>query len=63
MGWTLTASWYMAFDRVSPSHVTAPIGYYDGAAGIGSMLLELAGVMNGAFYAPRSIDDPFPGTL
>ena len=53
----------MAFDRVSPSHVTAPIGYYDGAAGIGSMLLELAGVMNGAFYAPRSIDDPFPGTL
>jgi lantibiotic modifying enzyme len=59
----VTASWYMAFDRVSPSHVIAPIGYYDGAAGIGSMLLELAGVMNGTFYAPRSIDDPFPGTL
>ena len=59
----VTASWYMAFDRVSPSHVTAPIGYYDGAAGIGSMLLELAGVMNGTFYAPRSIDDPFPRTL
>lgn len=49
-----------ALDRVAPDALTTPIGFLDGAAGIGAMLLQMHGAENGNFKAMRAIDDPFP---
>ncbi len=64
LGWARDAekgiTWNLALDRVSPKAVTAPIGLYDGAAGIGWVLLQMYTALTGHFRALRSIDDPFP---
>ena len=56
----LTAKWQFALDRVAADVLTTPIGFLDGAAGIGAMLLQMYGAENGNFKAMRAIDDPFP---
>ena len=56
----LTAKWQFALDRVAADVLTTPIGFLDGAAGIGAMLLQMHGAENGNFKAMRAIDDPFP---
>lgn len=64
LGWARDAkkgiTWNLALDRVSPQAVTAPIGLYDGAAGIGWVLLQMYTALVGNFHTFRSIDDPFP---
>lgn len=52
--------WRFALDRVAPKRVSTPIGFFDGAAGIGAMLLQLHMAENGGFEVHRFIDDPFP---
>ena len=37
------ASWKFALDRVAPERPSTPIGFLDGAAGIGSVLLRWRG--------------------
>ena len=59
----LTAKWQFALDRVAPNVLTTPIGFLDGAAGIGAMLLQMHGAENGNFKAMRAIDDPFPANM
>ena len=54
------ACWNFALDRVAPKVITSPIGLFDGAAGIGLMLLELYQCETGTFQVSRAIDDPFP---
>ena len=56
----LTAKWQFALDRVAPDTLTTPIGFLDGAAGIGAMLLQVYRAEKGDFKAMRAIDDPFP---
>ena len=46
-----------------PDALTTPIGFLDGAAGIGAMLLQMHGAENGNFKAMRAIDDPFPANM
>ena len=58
----LTARWQFALDRVAPDVLTTPIGFLDGAAGIGAMLLQVYSAENGNFKAMRAIDDPFPAS-
>ena len=64
LGWARDAekgiTWNIALDRVSPQAVTAPIGLYDGAAGIGWVLLQMYTALTGKFHTFRAIDDPFP---
>lgn len=57
------ASWRFAEDRVAPERLSTAIGYMDGAAGIGAMLLQLATAQQGGFYASRAVDDPFPAAM
>lgn len=40
------ASWPHSWGRLSPKIVTTDVGYFDGAAGIGSALLHLYGALN-----------------
>lgn len=55
--------WYEAYTRTEPDNISAPIGFYDGAAGAGSALLQLYSVINGDDVSiPRSVDDPFPSS-
>ena len=56
----LQTKWYQAIDRVSPEIVSAPIGLYDGAAGIGWALLQLYLAEEGKFHIARALDDPYP---
>lgn len=58
----LTAKWRFPLDRTAPDVLTTPIGFLDGAAGIGAMLLQIHSAESGHFKAMRAIDDPFPAT-
>ena len=53
-------TWRFALDRVAPDVLSTPIGLFDGAAGIGAVLLQLASAEKGQFHATRMLDDPFP---
>lgn len=57
------ACWYHAFDRTDPEHVTAKIGYLDGASGIAAELLQLYQAVTNEFDVLRLPDDPYPRTL
>ncbi len=59
----LSARVYLALDRIAPQKITSPIGFMDGAAGIGAMLLQLYSAETGKFHALRAVDDPFPERL
>lgn len=52
--------WHIAFERVRPEALSTPIGYYTGAAGIASTLLQLYLTETDRFHWKRFIDDPFP---
>lgn len=54
------AYWNQAFERKNPQNITAALGFYDGAAGIASYLLQLGEVENGHLFTHRFIDDPYP---
>jgi lantibiotic modifying enzyme len=54
------ANWPLAWERIKPEHITTPLGYYDGAAGIGGVLLQIYLSESGQFHWNRLIDDPFP---
>lgn len=54
------ANWPLAWERIKPEQVTTPLGYYDGAAGIGSALLQIYQSERGSFHWERLPDDPFP---
>lgn len=54
--------WEEAYTRVEPDNISAPIGFYEGAAGVASVLLQLFSLLNGDFKVSRIIDDPFPST-
>lgn len=56
----LHAKWFQAQSRVQPDVLSSDIGFYDGAAGIGSALLQLYLAETGQFRITRAIDDPFP---
>lgn len=55
-----SSDWPIAFTRVEPDDFTRPLGYYDGAAGIAAVLLELYLLGKDEFTWPRFGDDPFP---
>lgn len=55
-----SSDWPIAFTRVEPDDFTRPLGYYDGAAGIAAVLLELYLLGKGEYEWPRFGDDPFP---
>ena len=55
-----SASWSFAWERVHPKELSQRIGFYDGAAGIASTLLELFMLERDDYHWPRMIDDPFP---
>jgi lantibiotic modifying enzyme len=55
-----TSQWPMAFWRIKPEFLTVDLGYYDGQAGIASVLLQLYLCETGNFHWNRLIDDPFP---
>ena len=55
-----SASWPFAWERVHPEELSQRIGFYDGAAGIASTLLELFMLERDDYHWPRMIDDPFP---
>lgn len=56
------ACWYHAFDRTDPEHVTAKIGYLDGASGIAAELVQLYQAVTNEFDVLRLPDDPYPRT-
>ncbi|AEF84471.1 conserved hypothetical protein [Treponema primitia ZAS-2] len=53
------AVWHQAFARTNPAGITAALGYFKGAAGIGAALLQLATALDGNFDTIRLPDDPF----
>lgn len=59
----LYSCWRMNVDRTNPERQTTPIGLLDGAAGIGSVLLQLYMIEKGTFKITRAIDDPFPSKI
>jgi hypothetical protein len=52
--------WYQAFTRLDPATVEAYSGFYPGAAGNAQALLQLYTAEQGAFFALRLLDDPWP---
>ena len=54
-----TTCWPMAFWRVKPEFLTEDLGYYDGIAGIASVLLQIYLEESGNFHWRRLPDDPF----
>ena len=52
--------WPVAWTRIEPEVFSRRIGYFDGAAGIASTLLQYALVKQGKFVWSRLPDDPFP---
>ena len=54
------AYWPMAWERVKPEAIDTGRGYYDGAAGVASALLQIYLNENGNFNWTRLGDDPFP---
>ena len=57
-----TFKWEEAYTRVEPDNISALIGFYEGASGAASVLLQLASALQGDFKVSRIIDDPFPST-
>lgn len=57
------AKWSFALDRIKPNVLTTPIGCFDGAAGIGLMLLQMYQAEQGDFHVRRFLDDPFPSII
>lgn len=56
----IATKWNQAFAYVAQDQVTANIGMYDGAAGIGWVLLQFGLAAGGRFHAARALDDPYP---
>lgn len=54
------AYWPMAWERVKPEAIDTGRGYYDGAAGVASALLQIYLNEKGNFNWTRLGDDPFP---
>ncbi|MGT2907351.1 lanthionine synthetase LanC family protein [Streptococcus dentiloxodontae] len=54
--------WEEAYTRLEPDNISAPIGFYEGAAGVASVLLQLYSALKGDYQVSRIIDDPFPST-
>lgn len=54
-----TTLWSMAFWRVKPDFLTVDLGYYDGIAGIASVLLQMYLAEIKQFHWSRLPDDPF----
>lgn len=54
------ADWPVSFLRLHPSRVTRGLGYYDGAAGIATALLQLHQSQTGRLAVDRLADDPLP---
>lgn len=54
------SDWPIAWERLKPTKLWRHIGYYDGAAGVASSLLQLYLLETGRFRWRRLIDDPFP---
>ncbi|MFD0897078.1 lanthionine synthetase LanC family protein [Loigolactobacillus binensis] len=52
--------WIQAFERKEPQNLTAALGYYDGAAGIATSLLQFHQLLTDHFAYHRVIDDPYP---
>ena len=52
--------WLNAFQRVKPDDINQDLGYFDGAAGIASTLLQLYLAQTNAFEWHRFLDDPLP---
>ena len=57
-----TASWRLAYDRTRPEVITAPAGYYTGAAGIVVALLQLYRLEVPGTPVTQMIDDPYRRT-
>jgi lantibiotic modifying enzyme len=55
-----TAAWYQVFMRIWPDKISADLGYYHGSAGIASMLLRTAAILEGKFRVIRLPDEPYP---
>lgn len=60
---SLQASWDFALDRIAPGRTCTPIGFLDGAAGIGAVLLQLHQASQGKLESVRFVDDPFPAQV
>ncbi len=54
-----STAWPMAFWRTNPTFLTKDLGYYDGAAGIASSLLQIYLQEDNRFHWNRLVDDPF----
>ncbi|MGT2960838.1 lanthionine synthetase LanC family protein [Streptococcus caballi] len=54
--------WNEAYTRLEPDNISAPIGFYEGAAGVASVLLQLYSLLEGDYKVSRIVDDPFPST-
>jgi lantibiotic modifying enzyme len=54
-----TAVWHQVFMRIWPDKISADLGYYHGSAGIASMLLRTAAILEGKFRVIRLPDEPY----
>ncbi len=54
-----TIKWEEAYTQLESENISAPIGFYKGAA---STLLQLYSALKGDFKVSHIIDDPFPST-
>lgn len=57
------ADWPIAWERIHPDHITRSLGYFDGAAGAATSLLQLYELLTkgrDGFSWHRLIDDPYP---
>lgn len=55
-----SARWQLAFERIHPERISAPAGYYVGAAGIAVALLQLYRASVPGKPITNMIDDPYP---
>jgi lantibiotic modifying enzyme len=55
-----SSDWPGAWTRTESDDISRRIGYYDGAAGIASVLLELYTLNKGSYRPSGLIEDPFP---
>ncbi len=51
--------WNIAFDRTKPDVLTAPAGYFTGAAGMAVALLQVYCMEKGGIHTEGLIDDPY----
>ncbi len=56
----IAAKWNQAFTYADQTKITANIGLYDGAAGMGWLCLQYYLAAKGKFHASREIDAPYP---